>query len=343
MTSHDLKEQLTPSLIEKILEDIGCENIKNHHNQKYISSTRKGGDNPNGVLIYTNDKKYNAEMFTSPDFQQRNIRDIIEVVSYIEKISFQGAIKRICDICDINYYDNIIKSKTPTLLKLIAFWESKYNNIDENLKIKVLNENLLQEYYLYPVDKWIKEGIVYDSQKYFNIGFDLETERIIIPIRDELGNLVGIKGRLNKDKDIKGNKYNYLYPCPKSALLFGLFENYQNIIEKNKLIIVESEKSVIKLHGYGFNNVVALSGKILSDIQCEKIMRLGIKDIILCLDNDVKEEEIKIIADKLNYPIKYFNIYSIKDKLNLMKEEKESPCDNIDTFEILIENCLEKI
>lgn len=134
-----------------------------------------------------------------------------------------------------------------------------------------------------------------------------------------------------------------LYPYPKKSLLYGLFENYQNIIDKDELIIVESEKSVIKLSGYGINNVVALSGKVMFDFQAEKIMRLGVRNIILCLDNDVEYKEIKLIVDKLSYPIKFFNIKIMKDTIGLMNEDKESPSDNIDTFRILLDNCLEEV
>lgn len=157
MTSHDLKEKLNPNLIEMILENIGCEKIKVHHGQKYISATKKGGDNPNGIVIYTNDKKYNSEMFTSPDFQERNIRDIIEIVSYTENISFHKAIKRICEICKIEYYSNNIENKIPNILKLIDFWGSKCYNIDKDRDIEILSEDILEEYYLYPVNKWLKE------------------------------------------------------------------------------------------------------------------------------------------------------------------------------------------
>jgi hypothetical protein len=59
--------------------------------------------------------------------------------------------------------------------------------------------------------------------KLFKIKFDLLTERIIIPIYDEIGTLVGIKGRSLDDNE--ENKYLYIYECPKNKILYGLYQN----------------------------------------------------------------------------------------------------------------------
>ena len=56
----------------------------------------------------------------------------------------------------------------------------------------------------------IIQRISYETQIEFEIGYDESTNRITIPIRDEISSLVGVKGRLLKEEISKpvrnGNK-----------------------------------------------------------------------------------------------------------------------------------------
>jgi DNA primase len=81
----------------------------------------------------------------------------------------------------------------------------------------------------------------------------------------------------------------------------------------------------MKAFSMGFPNAVAISGKSLSEIQTEQLIRLDV-DITLCLDNDVTEDEINSIIKKITFPFFYKNIYIIKDTSNILKE-KDSPVD----------------
>ena len=51
-----------------------------------------------------------------------------------------------------------------------------------------------------PNERWIKDGITIEAQRFYNVGYDVESQRIIFPIRSaETGELQGLKGRLNAD------------------------------------------------------------------------------------------------------------------------------------------------
>ena len=344
MLAKDLKSNLNEDLIIKILEEMGCHEIRVRKGAKpHISAAMPDGDNPTSVCVYINGEDYNTEVFTRGDFQKRKNRDIIELVSFIKKISFPQAIKTICDICEFDYYSTPRKPQN-SLLKMLSMWEG--HNIksgsDEH-EDKPLPLKVFDQFYMCPIQKWIEEGIKWESQVEFNIGFDVDTKRIIVPIYNNINELVGIKGRLLRDEDIDGNnKYIFLYPCQKSRILFGLAKNYNDIVNKNTVIIVESEKSVIKLHGYGYKNVIAIGGKCASEHQIYDILRLGVDNVILCLDKDVSEEDIDTFAKQLNPALKLCNLYVMKDPLDLMVGEKESPCDNMDTWEVLYNNYLEE-
>jgi len=182
----------------------------------------------------------------------------------------------------------------------------------------------------------VKEGITSISQKNFQIGLDVLSERIVIPIRDELGSLIGVKGRLFKDANIDDNKYMYLYSCPQSKILFGLDKSYKGIQETNEVIVVEAEKSVIKLNALGYNNAVAIGSKNISNFQVDKLLRLNVP-ITLALDKDVSKEEIDIIINELRMPFSLVELYVIDDVIGFLGE-KDSPMDDAENWEVLYNN-----
>lgn len=62
----------------------------------------------------------------------------------------------------------------------------------------------------------------------FEIGYDDVSNRITIPVRDEMGTLVGVKGRLflkqeEMTEEEQRVKYIYLECCNRARLLYGLY------------------------------------------------------------------------------------------------------------------------
>lgn len=335
MTSENLKNILNEDFVKKILTTIGCHNLSKHITSDKIETIRacnKDGDNPNAIVVYLDN--FFVENHTRNLFQNLKYRDIISLVEFVENLSPQKAIKRICDICQFDYYEK--QKEKPVLLEWLSFIENgkKKSSIDELMT--PLNEKVLKQFKLKPNKKWIDEGITKQSQRLYQIGFDIISERIVIPIRDEIGNLVGIKGRLYNDNHIVDDKYIYLYSCPKSKILFGLYNNYNAIKEKNEIIIVEGEKSVLKLNSIGFSNVVATGSKNISSTQIDKLLRLNV-DITIAFDKDVKKKELQNIVKEIKTPLNLANVYLIDDKLNLLNE-KDSPSDDSETWEVLYNN-----
>jgi DNA primase len=223
----------------------------------------------------------------------------------------------------------------------LTFVESGHKKETED-KLLPIPESVLNQFVQLPVKKWIDQGVSIRSQKDFEIGFDVMTERITIPIRDSTGELVGIKGRLLDSSKSKDDKYIYLYPCSKSRLLYGLDKNYEFIKQKQEVLILEAEKSVIKLYSMGYKNAVAIGSKTISETQAELLLRLSVP-ITLALDQDVNDEEIQCNVEKLQYPIATIPIYVIKDRFGLLLNEKESPCDREEVWEELYRDFKEEV
>ena len=115
-----------------------------------------------------------------------------------------------------------------------------------------------------------------------------EDQPLMIPYKNSYGKVVGLVGRsLLSDAECKKNnisKYkNTVFP--KSRFLFGLFENQQNILDKNSVYIVEGQFDVIKATEKGFNNIVGIGSANMSSYQFSVISRYT-NNIFLLLDND---------------------------------------------------------
>jgi DNA primase len=185
---------------------------------------------------------------------------------------------------------------------------------------------------------WTDEGISLDIQAEFNIMYDPQTNYIAIPIFDSIGSFVGTKGRYFGEPDEYHPRFMYIEKCNKAKVLYGYWQNREFIKNSKHIIVVESEKSVLKLAEYGYRNVVSTGGKTISKYQVELITRTGCTPIF-AFDKDVEEDELQDIA---NMFVDGISVYAVIDKDNLL-DEKESPMDRQDAWERLYKDCVFKL
>ena len=117
--------------------------------------------------------------------------------------------------------------------------------------------------------------------------FDFFNNRIIIPIEDLKGNVVGFSGRIfNGEKETSkyiNTKETVIFK--KGQILFN-YHNAKNAIRDEKcVIVVEGNMDAITLSSSGIKNVVALMGVALSKEQIDVLKKLKVP-VILMLDND---------------------------------------------------------
>ncbi len=119
------------------------------------------------------------------------------------------------------------------------------------------------------------EGKIYDRFRH----------RIMFPIQDGQGIIIGFGGRAMGDSDAKyvNSPESPLYN--KSAVLFGLFEAREAIRKTRNVVLVEGYFDCIAAHKAGVANVVAVSGTALTE-EHVKILRRHADEVILCLDQD---------------------------------------------------------
>ena len=117
--------------------------------------------------------------------------------------------------------------------------------------------------------------------------FDRFRDRVIFPIHNVSGRVIGFGGRtLRKDKNIA--KYINSPESPvynKSQVLYGLFQSKKSIREKDFCFLVEGYTDVISLHQANVENVVASSGTSLT-IEQIRLLRRFTTNITVLYDGD---------------------------------------------------------
>lgn len=186
---------LTDDDIIKILEHIGCSNISNYKNEIKFSWIKTS--NPNGCCFFKTNMRY--------VYWSKNLSgDLIDLIQEKTDCNFIEAKKLISKITNKEYSTVVVQKDyyLDYLSRLKKDTIKKYYPISEIEK------------YPHCISKlFINDGIGLLAHYYFDIRFDIESNRIVFPIRDIDGNLLGILGRYNQ-KDIKGTIPKYLSILP---------------------------------------------------------------------------------------------------------------------------------
>ena len=335
MNTQELRDYIVDNdCVYAILESLGCTSIKRHKSY-YTACNADNGDNPQAVNVFL--PSLVVVNYTRDLDSVSSYHDIFTLVQFYNKCDFFEALKFICTSIGISIYHDFDED-LPESIKLTRTLVQMIDGDGDGEPEKPLSpipEQILTYYLPYVNDYFKNDGISYNVQKTFEIGYDQCTNRITIPIRNYDGKLIGVKGRwfgdIPEDSDIQ--KYLYLEPCNKGQVLFGLDKSYDFIRSNHCVYVGESEKFVMQLFSYGDKNCVSTGGKTITRHQIELLSRMCV-DVVLCLDKDVDIDELKNIASKF---IGTVNVFAVMDVDNLL-EEHESPSDNPDKWQQLKEN-----
>lgn len=331
-----MKEYLknNPEQIEKILSYYNYHSI--NITDKEIRCAKVGGDNPSGCRIKLNDN------LSATDFTTSYNGDLFGLIATHTGLTYREVLKTITTMLGKKIEGNY-QSEEKSLFD--GFFDSLYIPYEDEEKEVTYDESVLDKYnngY-----KWFKrfadDGILPSSQVKFKIGFDEESNRITIPWRDYYGRLIGCMGRI--DNDIPTNfKYIPLIPFPKHKYLYGLYEN-KEYIKNNKVYVFESEKSVLQCDSFGVHECVSLGGNQISTTQVEQLLKLGVSEIVLCMDEglmiDAIKRDIETIKSCLFMRDVKIKIMLDKENKYMKKGSKVSPSDQ--GREIFLKLCNECI
>src|SRR5882724_1750855 len=131
-----------------------------------------------------------------------------------------------------------------------------------------------------------KAGLVIRKEETGNY-YDRFRGRLIFPICDEQGRVIGFSGRILSG-DEKTAKYVNSPETPiftKSKVFFGLDKSKRAILDAGFAIICEGQLDLIACFMAGVQNVVAPQGTAFTD-QHSRILKRYVDEVVLCFDSD---------------------------------------------------------
>ena len=296
--------------------------------QNYLPVEKKG---KNYFAICPFHDDHNPSLSISPEKQIYTCfvcgasGNVFNFVMNYENISFTSAVIKVANLAGINLdirqdKKEIVKSNKYDSYYKIFNIVSKYyqNNLNSvygakaleylekrNIKKDVikefeiglsLNDNLISKLLSskgYDLHNLEELGLCGVKDKFL---YDIFRNRIMFPLKDSLGNVVGFSGRIyNGEKDSK-------YINSKESVIFKkgkTLYNYKNASkeakERKQIIIVEGFMDVIRLYTIGIKNVVATMGTAITKDHVSLIMKLS-KNVVLLFDGDKAGEKATISA-----------------------------------------------
>lgn len=239
--------------------------------------------------------------------------NVFKFIEDIENISFIEAVKRCADITniklDIKVNNSKINEKFKNLYDIYEDTTKLYHQIlisengkeaREYLKNRQINDDIINTFRIglslkdrliitksmsskYAKSDIIKTGLVKEGDRGL---YDSYCNRIMFPLDDINGNIVGFSGRIYNEED--NSKYintNETDIFKKTETLYN-YNRAKNSARRNGYVIVmEGFMDVIRAHTIGYDNCVATMGTAITEFHANLLKKMA-KDIYLCFDGD---------------------------------------------------------
>lgn len=129
-----------------------------------------------------------------------------------------------------------------------------------------------------------------------NFIYDTFRNRIIFPLYNLTGQVVGFSGRIYNGEDESkyiNSKESVIFK--KGTLLYNYHRAASYARDKREIIVVEGFMDVIRLYTIGIKNVVATMGTAITKDHAELIKKLS-KNVVLCFDGDKAGKKATVSA-----------------------------------------------
>ncbi len=277
--------------------------------------------------------------------------DIFKFIMEIENVEFPEALKILAKKAGVELkgYEKVDSSKKNLLKKINQeaakffernLWENK-EALDYLLK-RGLKKETIKEFQLgFAQDNWhlleryLKEKGFLQTD-IFESGLLVKTDdgrfydcfrsRIMFPLYDSLGNIIGFSGRIFGKKTDAGKYINTPQTLifDKSQLLYGIHKSKEFIKKEKKALIVEGQMDFLMAWQNDLKYSVAVSGTAFTEKQLS-ILKRYTNNLILCFDMDeageVACERSIFEAKKRDFSIEVLPLAFGKDLAELLKEK----------------------
>lgn len=309
-----LYNRMTLDDYDFILSRLGCEN----HNNRFKTICH------NSDIV---NAKYNLAFIseTRTFYCHSGCQCAYSILSLIKKrreilgepSSTYQCLKWLCAELGIEFNFN---NNTDEINTHIYKWQNYLNKYthktEDNVELNKINKNILNNFeQLYPLD-WLEYGINEETLDKYNIMWYKYKNQIVIPCYKDNGDLVGIRIRnTNPNIEVKykplqmldGTEYNF----PTGELFYGENFNLVNVQRLKSVILVESEKTVMKFdswYGADKNICLGLFGSNLTKSKLKKLLEAGCTKFYIALDSDFTTLDSE---EYFNFEKKVIKIYNM--------------------------------
>ena len=259
--------------------------------------------------------------------------DVFSFVQEYDKLDFLSAVQFLADRTGVKivYNNSDIKNKDSkdTLLNInndaASFYHNNLLNSDSGkscrdyLKKRSLSSDILKEFQIgfspngweellskalkkgYKLEDIEKAGLIAKSKRSGKVKYyDRFRNRLMFPICDTLGRVIGFSGRTLEDKRKEAKYVNSPETLifHKSSVLFAFDKARKAIVENKFAIVVEGQIDAIRCHSAGLKNVIASQGTALTD-QHAKIIKRYADEVVLIFDSDAAGIKAALASSKL--------------------------------------------
>ena len=253
--------------------------------------------------------------------------DVIELVIRIEKINFTEALKILAERAGVELNKNSGPDKNNKLYEInfeaCKFYKaqlqlSEGRKAKEYIEKRGVDEDAFEtfEFGFSPysnsilVDKLsslgFKEAEIIQSglavKRENNQVRDFFYGRLMIPIKNASGRVIGFGGRVLDDSNPKYINTPATPIFDKKSVLFGLSIASKGIRDDNFVVVVEGYLDVITAHQFGFKNVVASMGTALTDNQVGHL-KSRTNNFVLAMDSDSAGREAVLRSLRNTYRV----------------------------------------
>ena len=225
--------------------------------------------------------------------------------------------------------------KEETIKKFgLGYANDSWNSLMFYLRKKGINDTLLEEAGLISVNK--EKGSKYDRFR----------NRVIFPVFDYQGRVIGFGGRVLDDSKPKYLNSPETLVFQKGTNLYGLNFALKHNMSERYFVIVEGYMDLISLHQYGITNVVASLGTALTINQARLLKRYADK-VIISYDADMAGQMATLrgleILRTAGFDVRVLNIPQGKDPDEYVRSNgKEAFLKLINSAEPLIDYRMKK-
>ena len=286
----------------------------------YVPLTQRG-KNYFGICPFHDD--HNPSMSVSPEkgvykcFVCGNAGNVFNFVMEYEKVSFYEAVKIVADKIGVSIDISTSKKENTKKSPLYDIYNIAYKFYQNNLNTvygkeakkyllnRKIDEDVIKNFNIglslsdselcnalkakgFKDDDIVSSGVA--SQNGNNI-YDIYKNRIMFPLYDLEGNVVGFSGRIyNQKSESKYINTKETEIFKKGELLYNYHIAKKEARKEKNIIVVEGFMDVIRLSTIGIVNVVATMGTAVTKYQLNLIQKLA-PNITLMFDGDKAGEK----------------------------------------------------